>query len=673
MKKQPTHRVMTFASVLAALSVSTLAAVHSAGGASPGSYQSAAGAMTESLADGKRVFDANCANCHGPRAQGAVRAGIEISIIAERGGTQPPDLTDARWDHGSTDAEIAAVISKGVPSGMMAPYEGRLSDAEIRNVVAYVRSLAASPAPGAAPTAAPAAAHVAAPVAPPAAAATAAASPKPEQALQLADYAELPITGDMSADRVSGALARGSILREEPGNRRRFFVNDLTGPLYILDRQTKQFTQYLNFKDLFPKFTAAQGYAAGLMNFVFDPDYARSGVFYTLHMENLPAPGESVAPKAGVLPGLNLTGYTPSEVLPTPMVPDPNVARDMVIVEWTDRQPGNTAFEGTAREVLRLRLPGLFHPLNEMIFNPAARPGDPDWRVMYLGVGDSGTGERPGPMRWHAQRLDTLHGKILRIVPMPGEHRATSTVSANGRYRIPNDNPFVTVEGARREIWALGLRNPHRLTWYVDPARPREATLLAFDIGLVSWETVQVIRKGGNYGYPLREGPQSMSPTNGMGPLPADDVIPMQVSDTVTRGTVKPIYAVAAYPHAPGGGDAIANGFVYRGKRIPALQDALVFGDITTGRIWYARMKDVLAADDGNPATLAPLHELETGLRSLAEETFRRRGGKGSSLPGFGAVAGRGRVDLRLAEDGDGELYVLTKSDGMIREVRGVQ
>lgn len=62
----------------------------------------------------------------------------------------------------------------------------------------------------------------------------------------------------------------------------------------------------------------------------------------------------------------------------------------------------------------------------------------------------------------------------------------------------------------------LGLRNPHRLTWYVDSARPREAVLLAFNIGLVSWETVMIIKKGANYGYPLREGTQSMSPTNGI-------------------------------------------------------------------------------------------------------------------------------------------------------------
>jgi hypothetical protein len=103
------------------------------------------------------------------------------------------------------------------------------------------------------------------------------------------------------------------------------------------------------------------------------------------------------------------------------------------------------------------------------------------------------------------------------------------------------------------------------------------------------------------------------------------------------------------------------------------LQGSLVFGDITTGRIWYADMKDVLAADDGNPLTLAPLHELGTRLRALSEEAYRRRGGQGNGLPGRGAIAGSGRVDMRLAEDSDGELYVLTKGDGMIRELRSVR
>jgi glucose/arabinose dehydrogenase len=291
---------------------------------------------------------------------------------------------------------------------------------------------------------------------------------------------------------------------------------------------------------------------------------------------------------------------------------------------------------------------------------------------MYLGIGDGGAGESRTAIRPNPQRLDTLVGKILRIIPDPGEHTTTSTVSENGRYRIPQDNPFVTVEGARREIWAVGLRNPHRLIWDVDPAHARAPRLLAFNIGLTAWETVVIVKKGANYGYSLREGPQAMT-TQGMGPVPADDTIPVQITDTVTRGTVKPTYPVIAYPHTAIGGDAIAGGFVYRGARIPALKGKLLFGDITTGRIWYADMADVLRADDGNPMTLAPIHELDTGLRRLVEATFRSRGGRSDALPGAAAVSGRGRVDMRFAEDSAGELYVLTKSDGMIRRVVGVQ
>jgi mono/diheme cytochrome c family protein len=142
----------------------------------------------------------------------------------------------------------------------------------------------------------------------------------------------------------------------------------------------------------------------------------------------------------------------------------------------------------------------------------------------------------------------------------------------------------------------------------------------------------------------------------------------------VTRGTVKPTYPVIQYPHnRDTGGDAIANGFVYRGKLIPALTGKLVFGDITTGRIWYADRAEVLAADDGNPMTLAPIHEMDAGLRRLTEAAYRERGGKGDAIPGMGAVAGRGRIDVRFAEDNDGELYVLTKSDGVIRKVVGAR
>ena len=156
--------------------------------------------------------------------------------------------------------------------------------------------------------------------------------------------------------------------------------------------------------------------------------------------------------------------------------------------------------------------------------------------------------------------------------------------------------------------------------------------------------------------------------------MPADDTIPIQISDTVARGTVKPTYPVIEYPHNRGrGGDAIANGFIYRGKQVPALKDKLVFGDITTGRIWYADRADVLAADDGNPATRGA--DSRDGRRACAASSKRRTAraaARARRCPGW-RRSGRGRVDLRFAVDNDGELYILTKSDGMIRKVVGAR
>jgi len=602
----------------------------------------------DSLSAGKRAFDTNCAACHGNRAQGAVKAGVVISIIAEQGGKQAPDLTDDQWDHGSSDGEIYTVIKNGVPPTMMAGWDGRLSDTEIWSVVNYLRALAANKDVAVAPTAA--------------------VETTPRPRLLLADYVQMPITADKDGDNTRAELARVNFLRDEPGGRR-FFVNDLNGPLYILDKQTKQFTTYLDFNGLagrpglFRRFTFERNFATGLINVIFDPDYDRNGVFYTIHMED---------PTVDAPADLDLSGYRTTPTIAASTSPSVVINREGVLIEWTDRNPHDTTFEGTARELLRMQLASPIHPLGEMTFNPTARRGDPEWRVMYVGVGDSGTGEQRDIRRLIPQRLDTLSGKILRIIPDLREHSATSTVSENGRYRVPRDNPFVSVDGARKEIWAVGLRNPHRLVWDIDPAQPRAPRLIAFSIGLTSWETAVIVKKGANYGYALREGPQAMTP-QGMTAVPADDTIPWQITETVTRGTVKPTYPVVAYPHTGIGGDAIAGGFVYRGKRIPELKGRLIFGDITTGHVWYAEMADVVRADDGNATTLAALHELDAGLRRITEETFRARGGRGETLPGAGAVSGRGRVDLRFAEDNDGELYVLTKSDGMIRQVVGLQ
>jgi hypothetical protein len=89
-----------------------------------------------------------------------------------------------------------------------------------------------------------------------------------------------------------------------------------------------------------------------------------------------------------------------------------------VLIEWTDTNPSNNTFEGTAREIFRVWLNTRSHQLGEVIFNPTARRGDPDWRVLYVAVGDGGSGENKDPyLRMNPQRLDNILGKIVRIIP----------------------------------------------------------------------------------------------------------------------------------------------------------------------------------------------------------------------------------------------------------------
>ena len=508
-------------------------------------------------------------------------------------------------------------------------------------------------------------------------AATLAAQPPSRLTLELADFAQMPITGELAGQNTRGQLARVNFLRDEPGGRR-FFVNDLNGPLYIVDKQTKTFTTYLDFNGaggrpgLFPKFTFERNFAIGLTTFQFDPDYARNGVFYTIHMED-PAVAADAAPRAGAVAGLDLSGYTTTPAIAAPTAgrqdrsrgradrmegPEPRQrdvrghgARADAPAAARAHPPDGRDDVQSGRAARRSRLAGHVHRIRRRRHRRAeGHPADEPAAARHPARQDPA--HRARPARAHGDE----HGQRERPVSDPQRqsvHRARGRAKGDLGVRHPQPAPA-----------GLGRRS--------GAARPRRV-LFAFNIGLAAWETVLIVKKGANYGYSLREGTQTMS-LDGMGPIPQDDTIPVQISDTVARGTVKPTYPVIQYPHmAENGGDAIAGGFVYRGRKIPALRGKLVFGDITTGRIWYAELADVLAADDGNPATVAQTHEMDAGLRRIVEDTYRARGGKGEALPGAAAVSGRGRVDFRFAVDNDGELYILTKSDGMIRKVVGAK
>ena len=216
------------------------------------------------------------------------------------------------------------------------------------------------------------------------------------------------------------------------------------------------------------------------------------------------------------------------------------------------------------------------------------------------------------------------------------------------------------------------------MNWAIDANDPANNRLVVNSVGLHTWESVYIVRKGANYGYPLREGNEMLKNDNKTTALPAVDKIPVQVSD-VTNETVVPVYPVIKYGHVPGGGDAIGAGFLYNGKALPVLRGKYIFTDITTGRVWYADYKDMVAADDGKPETLAAIHEVRISWNGklydtmfpIAEAVYQARGGKAPHLPGRGTVSGDGRADARLTIDGAGELYMYSKTDGVIRAVVG--
>lgn len=514
--------------------------------------------------------------------------------------------------------------------------------------------------------------------------------------LRLEDYAAAPITGQFvgSTDN-SIYAARINFLREEPGGHAtRLWVNDLNGKLYVLDKSTRQFTPYLDFHrntqenpaatGLFPAFTRANGYANGFVTFQFDPEYATTGSphrgkFYTVHIELDTNDGDARRlPNASSFPGYtNAAAYAPTTAHEAPGNDNANT-RHAVLIEWQDTDPADAAFQGTARELLRIEFNGRIHPLGDIAFNPRAiSPSDPDYRKMYLAVGDGGAGEQNNAtLHPTPQRIDVLQGKILRISPDDPDGPGPQ------RYGIPDGNPFsgpaITVPaGTRPEIWASGFRNPHRLAF-----DPLSGTLLAADIGFHSWEEVNIVRRGANYGWAEREGTFAFDVRSGLAnlPLPANDA---------TTGYV---YPVLQYPHSPalGVGDAIAGGFVYRGTRIPELRGKYVFGDITTGELFYSDLVEMTSADDGNPATLAAIHSLDVlwdnprtpagparfdRMYEIVLDEYRARGGRDTDLPGSATVSdltGGGRADIRIVTDHAGELYVLSKSDGMIRAISGI-
>lgn len=185
--------------------------------------------------------------------------------------------------------------------------------------------------------------------------------------------------------------------------------------------------------------------------------------------------------------------------------------------------------------------------------------------MLYIGPGDGGAADDPLEA---GQRLDTHLGKLLRI-------DVTGEPDEGLPYAIPDDNPFVGVEGALPEIWAYGLRNAWRFEF---DSRGR---LWIADVGQNRFEYVHLQpegSKGGeNYGWNLMEGFGEFKP----GRNPADDPPRLAPARHAERGLVPPVFE---YRHHPLG--SITGGYFYEGERLGWLKGRYICADFMSGRVW---------------------------------------------------------------------------------------
>ena len=439
--------------------------------------------------------------------------------------------------------------------------------------------------------------------------------------LVLSEYASFPqsFTTPPPTDQRLDRIARINTIMELPDGSGRRAVPDLNGNLYLVENGVPHV--YLDVAATFaPYFFSGRGLGQGFGYVTFHPEFKRNGVFYTIHTE--------------------LASTTSA-------VPDYQQADTIyhgVITEWRATDPAAGTFAGTHREVLRIGFGGQVHGIQEINFNPTAKRGDPDYGNLYLAVGDGGKGVR----NTDPQNLAMPHGKLLRIDPL-------GTNSANGRYGIPPANPFVGQAGKLGEIYAYGFRDPHRFSW--DRATGR---MYLGHIGEHAIEAIYEVRAGDNFGWSVREGAfvfdiTQADPCDRLFPLPADDA-----------GYT---YPVAAYDHNPAPdwdcnadvGVAVAGGFVYRGRDVPALRGKYVFGDLVNGWVFYTEAAEMRRG--GPPATIHRLHLFTAAGESVGMQ----------QLSGPGATGDPNRVDLRFGTDAQGELYLLAKSNGKIWKVTGTR
>jgi hypothetical protein len=415
---------------------------------------------------------------------------------------------------------------------------------------------------------------------------------------------------------IGGLPARMMLLVDEPGTQR-LFVNDMRGPLYSVSHDGRTVTQYIDINaPAWGVNVNSMGNERGFQSFAFHPQFNQPGTpgfgkFYTLTDTGNTEPMPDFTPGGG------------------------NNTHDSVLLEWTAKNPAAAAYDGAApRELLRIEQPFGNHNCGQLGFNPLARPGTPEFGLLYMGFADGGSGGDPLDL---AQNLGSIFGKLLRIDPL-GRN------SANGKYGIPPANPFVSDDNPNTlgEIYAYGLRNPQRFSW--DPAN---GNLFLADIGQNIVEEVDLVTAGANLGWNDWEGSFAF-------------ISRQEVSLANQRGDAKVTYPIVEYGQPDPllqNSSAVTLGYVYRGTAIPQLRNLLLFGDNPSGEVFYVNAD---APPRGGQDPIRRVLFTHDGASKTLLELIREKNASQGRTPAT-------RADLRFGQGPDGQILVLNKRDGVIR------
>ena len=415
---------------------------------------------------------------------------------------------------------------------------------------------------------------------------------------------------------VDGDPARMMLLVDEPGTGR-LFVNDMRGVIYGVSYDGESVTPYLDLRA--PRWVVsvqAGGNERGLQSFAFHPQF-----------------GETGTPGYGKL-------YTYTDTSNTAPTPDfvsggGDDTHDTILLEWTAPSPGAATYDGgPPRELLRVEQPFRNHNGGQIGFNSLVSSGDADFGRLYIGSADGGSGGDPLDL---SQNLSRVFGKILRIDPLGSD-------SANGRYGIPADNPFVGDGDALDEIYAYGVRNPQRFGW-----DSRNGNMFLADIGQNIVEELSQVTSGANLGWNDWEGSFRF-------------ISRREVSLIDQQGEAGVTYPVAEYGQLDPllqPSSAATGVVVYRHDAIPQLTDLLLFGDNPSGEVFFVQADRL--PDGGQDAIRRVLFTNGGAPKTLLQLVQGKNTEQGRELAT--------RADLRFGTGPDGQVFLLNKRDGVIRRL----